>query len=98
MGYCGGAVVRLQSVHARAEARADGDQPSQQFRYGWIGPQDAMTHLGVRSLSRLYRLIKEWELPFGRCGRCYRFRRADLDQWMERRGASAFATVDRRGA
>lgn len=53
-----------------------------EFLYGWIEPAAAMQHLGVHSLSALYRLIDEWRLPYGRLGRRYRFRRADLDQWL----------------
>lgn len=62
------------------------------FRYAWIGPADAMAHLGVRSLSVLYRLINEWRLPHGRMGRLYRFRRADLDAWMTQHQAALSQT------
>ena len=54
-----------------------------EFRYGWIGAQAAMKHLDLNSTSALYRLINEHRLPFGRKGRHYIFRRADLDQWAE---------------
>lgn len=70
----------------------------QEFRYGWIGPSQAMRHLGLRSLSALYRLINEWNLPYGRMGRRYRFRRNDLDAWLLVRGPAAFAGSDRRHA
>lgn len=72
----------LQRVQAGTERGAQVDQASQEFRYGWIGPEAAMRHLGIDSLSALYRLIKEWRLPCGRIGRRYRFRRVDLDQWV----------------
>jgi excisionase family DNA binding protein len=85
--------MTLKTIHPRAEARTDADETSQQFRYGWIGPAAAMAHLGVSSLSILYRLIKEWELPYGRMGRLYRFRRADLDQWIARRGSALDRTA-----
>ena len=32
----------------------------------------------------IYRLIRSGELPAVRIGRQWRFRRADLDQWVER--------------
>ncbi|MGB7220759.1 MAG: helix-turn-helix domain-containing protein [Vicinamibacterales bacterium] len=53
-----------------------------EFRYGWITPQEALRHLGLGSLSALYRLLREQRLPYGRMGKRYRFRRADLDQWL----------------
>lgn len=75
----------LKAVQAFAEAGTDTDQSSQEFRYGWIGPEAAMRHLGVTGhVNNLYHLINEWELPHGRLGRLYRFRRADLDQWLTR--------------
>lgn len=79
---------RLQSVHARTERGTDVDQASQEFRYGWIGPRAAMQHLGIGSPSALHRLIVGWQLPYGRLGRLYRFRRADLDQWLLRRSSA----------
>jgi excisionase family DNA binding protein len=33
----------------------------------------------------IYRLIRSGELPAVRIGRQWRFRRADLDRWLERR-------------
>lgn len=87
----------LKPVQSRTEIRADRDHGSQEFRYGWIGPNEALRHLGLHSLSALYRLIKEWELPFGRMGNRYRFRRADLDHWITVRGGSALAAVERNG-
>lgn len=65
------------------------DRPSQEFRFGWIGPREAMAHLGIGSQTALYRLISDHRLPFGRLGRLYRFRRADLDQWALVQGAEA---------
>ncbi len=81
----------LHAIQPRAETRHHQDQPSQEFRYGWIGPVDAMAHLSIRSRSMLYRAIKEWQLPCSRLGRLYRFRRADLDQWMAQQGRTFLA-------
>jgi excisionase family DNA binding protein len=53
------------------------------WRYGWITPREAMAHLGLGSRSALQRLIEQHRLPYGRMGRNYRFRRADLDAWMK---------------
>lgn len=37
----------------------------------------------------IYRLIKSGELPAIRIGRQWRFRRADLDEWIDRQRTSA---------
>ena len=37
----------------------------------------------------IYRLIKTGELPAIRLGRQWRFRRADLDEWIDRQRTSA---------
>jgi excisionase family DNA binding protein len=65
----------------RADDRGDTSTDLIEFRYGWIAPAAAMRHLGVRSLSALYRLINEHRLPYGRIGRRYRFQRHQLDEW-----------------
>lgn len=83
----------LHSVKPLAQAGAGLDQAAQHFRYGWIDAHAAMAYLDIRSLSALYRLIAEHELPFGRVGRRYRFRRDQLDQWVGRRGVAALAAV-----
>lgn len=88
-----------QAFRAQAEqsSRAlDTANQAREFRYGWIPPHAAMAHLGIHSLSALYRLITEHGLPFGRVGRRYRFRRDHLDQWTERRGPEALAMVAKR--
>jgi excisionase family DNA binding protein len=36
----------------------------------------------------IYRLIRNGELPAVRIGRQWRFRRADLDRWVERQAAN----------
>jgi excisionase family DNA binding protein len=36
----------------------------------------------------IYRLIRNGELPAIRIGRQWRFRRADLDQWVERQAGN----------
>lgn len=56
------------------------------FLYAWIDAHAALAHLGIGSLTALYRLIDDHGLPFGRVGRKYRFRRIDLDEWVAGRG------------
>jgi hypothetical protein len=54
---------------------------------GWMGAQDAATHLGLGSLDALDRLTREGlpcSQPSGTGGRRYYSRRA-VDRWMERR-------------
>ena len=66
-----------------------------EFLYGWIDAHAAMTHLGLGSLSALYSLIREHRLPFGRIGRHYRFRRADLDEWAAVRTPETMRQIER---
>ena len=54
----------------------------------WISAHEAVGYLGLGSLSALYRLIREWDLPYGRSGRSYRFHKGQLDQWMVRRSGA----------
>lgn len=54
-----------------------------EFLYGWIDARAAVIHLGLGSTRALRRLITEHRLPYRRVGRHYRFRRADLDEWMD---------------
>lgn len=86
----------LKSAHARAQVIHESDQSAEalyKFRYGWIDAHAAMSYLSVESQSALYRLIHQHRLPCGRAGRHYRFRRADLDQWVASSGRSALAAV-----
>jgi len=79
----------------RAERPTDGaDLARREFLWGWIGPREAMRHLGLGSLSALYRLINEHNLPYGRAGKQYRFRRADLDEWMAVRSPEHARSAD----
>ncbi len=80
-------------ARTRQRAAASLDVDHLEFRYGWIGPREAMRHLGVHSLSALYRLINEHRLPFGRQGGRYRFRRHDLDEWMVVRGVERVRSI-----
>lgn len=83
---------RTSSPRAVAHEVAPGLSRAE-FLYGWIDTHAAARHLGVGSPSAVYRLIQDWRLPYGRKGDEYRFRRADLDQWMERRSAGALEAV-----
>ena len=81
---------RVQRVKPLA---VPGQQVNDLAYYRWIGPREAIEHLGLGSRTALYRLIAEHRLPFGRVGRQYRFRRDHLDQWAVRRGVEAIAAV-----
>jgi len=49
---------------------------------------EVLTYLKVTPRT-IYRLIRSGELPALRIGRQWRFRRADLDAWIERQRAGA---------
>ncbi|HEX5473685.1 MAG TPA: helix-turn-helix domain-containing protein [Vicinamibacterales bacterium] len=51
--------------------------------------EEVLAYLKVTPRT-IYRLIRSGELPAVRIGRQWRFRRTDLDQWLERQ--RAFAT------
>jgi len=49
--------------------------------------EEVLAYLNVTPRT-IYRLIRTGELPAIRIGRQWRFRRADLDQWVERQSAN----------
>jgi excisionase family DNA binding protein len=50
--------------------------------------EEVLTYLKVTPRT-IYRLIRSGELPALRVGRQWRFRRTDLDAWLERQRAFA---------
>lgn len=59
----------------------------------YLTTEQARDYLNLGSVNAVYRLIREWQLPYGRVGRTYRFNRRHLDLWIERRGVAAIASV-----
>ena len=49
----------------------------------FLTTEEVLSYLKITPRT-IYRLIRSGELPAVRIGRQWRFRRADLDQWLER--------------
>ena len=49
----------------------------------WITVQEAAAYLRLGSPSAVYRHMRDNKLPYGRIGRHYRFKRSQLDAWVE---------------
>ena len=54
----------------------------------FLTTEEVLTCLKVTPRT-IYRLIKTGELPAVRIGRQWRFRRADLDEWIDRQRTAA---------
>ncbi|NUR52951.1 MAG: helix-turn-helix domain-containing protein [Acidobacteria bacterium] len=52
----------------------------------FLTTEEVLSYLKITPRT-IYRLIRSGELPAVRIGRQWRFRRADLDQWLERQRA-----------
>ena len=57
----------------------------------FLTTEEVLAYLRITPRT-IYRLIRSGELPALRIGRQWRFRRADLDAWIERQRASAAHT------
>lgn len=49
---------------------------------GLLTPQQAADFLGIK-LSTIYQMCMRRQIPFCKIGRLNRFRRSDLDKWIE---------------
>ena len=56
----------------------------------FLTTEEVLTYLKITPRT-IYRLIRNGELPAVRIGRQWRFRRADLDRWLERQRAFSSA-------
>jgi excisionase family DNA binding protein len=56
--------------------------------HSFLTTEEVLTYLKVNPRT-IYRLIRTGELPAVRIGRQWRFRRADLDMWLDRQRHSA---------
>lgn len=54
----------------------------------YLTSAEALVYLRLRSLSNLYRLMREYRLPYGRCGRTLRFDMRELDAWVKGHGSA----------
>lgn len=56
-------------------------------RQAFLTTEEVLSYLKVTPRT-IYRLIRVGELPAVRIGRQWRFRRADLDEWLNRHRAA----------
>lgn len=62
----------------------------------WCDIRAAAAHLGV-SVAFLRKAVRLKKVPFARAGsKALRFRRSDLDRWLEANGSSGEAAPERR--
>jgi excisionase family DNA binding protein len=58
----------------------------------WVGVDDVARHLGV-SHDTVYRWIENKRLPAHKVGRLWKFKLADVDEWVRSGGASDEASA-----
>ena len=58
----------------------------------FLTTEEVLSYLKITPRT-IYRLIRSGELPAVRIGRQWRFRRRDLDQWLERQRAFSGTSV-----
>jgi excisionase family DNA binding protein len=58
----------------------------------FLTTEEVLAYLKITPRT-IYRLIRSGELPAVRIGRQWRFRRADLDRWLERQRAFSTSSV-----
>ncbi|MCF6155697.1 MAG: DNA-binding protein [Candidatus Brocadia sp.] len=58
------------------------DEKIEKFNGKLLTPQEAGDYLGIK-LSKVYQMCMKREIPFVKIGRLNRFRRQDLDKWIE---------------
>ncbi len=51
---------------------------------GLLTPQQAADYLGIK-LSTIYSMCMRRQIPFCKIGKLNRFRKSDLDQWIQAR-------------
>ena len=64
------------------------DSESRSQLSSFLTTEEVLAYLKVTPRT-IYRLIRSGELPAVRIGRQYRFRRADLDGWLDRQRTTA---------
>ena len=57
------------------------------YKQAFLTTEEVLAYLKVTPRT-IYRLIRSGELPAVRIGRQWRFRRTDLDEWVERQRPS----------
>ena len=64
------------------------DSESRPELLSFLTTEEVLLYLKVTPRT-IYRLIRSGELPAVRIGRQYRFRRTDLDSWLDRQRTTA---------
>jgi excisionase family DNA binding protein len=64
------------------------DSESRSELMSFLTTEEVLAYLKVTPRT-IYRLIRSGELPAVRIGRQYRFRRSDLDGWLDRQRTTA---------
>jgi excisionase family DNA binding protein len=59
----------------------------------FLTTEEVLVYLNITPRT-IYRLIRNGELPAVRIGRQWRFRRTDLDAWIERQRAFAQSAIN----
>ena len=62
------------------------------YTEGWIGIEEAATHLGVTK-DTIRNWIKKSDIPAQKIGKLWKFKRSELDMWV-RSGKSAINTKE----
>ena len=70
-------------MHTDAVSMTVTDSESRPELLSFLTTEEVLAYLKVTPRT-IYRLIRSGELPAVRIGRQYRFRRADLDGWLDR--------------
>lgn len=78
-----------------AQFPQSGQLPAEPVRRATDSPyltvKETIAYLRLPSRAALYRLIKDWRLPHGRCGGQYIFHRGKLDAWVDQHNQSRSA-------
>lgn len=75
-------------MHTEAVNKTVTDSESRLELLSFLTTEEVLAYLKVTPRT-IYRLIRSGELPAVRIGRQYRFRRTDLDGWLDRQRTTA---------
>ena len=61
--------------------------PENNIQYRWISLQEVCDYLGVKRHT-IMRWIEQRDMPASKVGKLWRFKTADIDEWVKKGGAS----------